>query len=73
MAAIQPGVRNLTMTDSAEANAFLAHPVPGLRLRGHLAAVPALDGRDGVFGQALEKYFDGAPDPMTLKLLTSSP
>ena len=35
----------------------------------------ALPGDDDLrrLGQALEKVFDGAPDPMTLKLLAGSP
>ncbi|ROZ79052.1 DUF1810 domain-containing protein [Ramlibacter sp. WS9] len=79
-----------------EAQAYLAHPVLGARLRECSALVLAVQDRpvhdifgspddmkfrscmtlfasagdgSGVFGQCLEKYFGGQPDPLTLELL----
>lgn len=40
-----------------------------LKLRSCLTLFREIDGADGVFAQALVKYFDGQPDPLTLQLL----
>ena len=82
-----------------EAQAYLAHPVLGarlrecvqlvlsvrgrtaheifgspddLKLRSCLTLFREIDGTDGVFGRALDQYFDGQPDPMTLQLLAGA-
>jgi uncharacterized protein (DUF1810 family) len=81
-----------------EADAYLAHPVLGARLRECTRLVNLVQGRsidqilgypdnlkfrsamtlfaaaaseDPIFDDALQKYFDGKPDPLTLKLLGS--
>ena len=50
-----------------------AHAVFGspddLKLRSCLTLFREIDGAGGVFGRALDKYFDGEPDPATLQLL----
>ena len=50
-----------------------AHDIFGspddLKLRSCLTLFSAIDGPAGVFGQALDKYCEGAPDPATLDLL----
>ena len=80
----------------AEAEAYLQHPILGLRLRECTELVLAIEGRriEDIFGypddlkfrssmtlfaqvgsehepftRALDKYFNGEPDPMTLRLL----
>ena len=54
-----------------------AHEIFGspddLKLRSCLTLFRAVDGADGIFAQALEKYFDAQPDPMTLQLLADAP
>jgi len=81
-----------------EAEAYLAQPVLGARLRKCTRLVNRVEGRsieqilgypdnlkfrssmtlfaaaasgDPIFDDALQKYFDGKPDPLTLKLLGS--
>ncbi len=53
-----------------------AHEIFGspddLKLRSCLTLFLAVDGPDGVFARALEKYFDAQPDPMTLQLLADA-
>ena len=53
-----------------------AHAIFGspddLKLRSCLTLFREIDGVDGVFGQALDKYFDGQPDPATLQLLAGA-
>ena len=53
-----------------------AHEIFGspddLKLRSCLTLFREIDGVDGVFGKALQKYFDGQPDPMTLQLLAAT-
>ena len=90
--------RHYGIASRAEAEAYLAHPLLGPRLRDCVALVLAVQGRSaheifgspddlklrscltlfreidgtgGVFDQALRKYFDGQPDPMTLQLLAA--
>jgi len=52
-----------------------AHEIFGspddLKLRSCLTLFREVDGSEGVFGRALEKYFAGRPDPATLDLLAS--
>ena len=43
-----------------------------LKLRSCLTLFREIDGADGVFAKALQKYFDGQPDPMTLQLLAAA-
>ena len=84
----------------AEARAYLAHPVLGLRLRECVNAMLGQRGlsaaqilgdidaqkfrscltlfmqaapNDGVFRDALRKYFDGVPDAKTLSILGREP
>jgi len=51
-----------------------AHEIFGspddLKLRSCLTLFREIDGTDGVFAQALVRYFDGRPDEMTLQLLS---
>jgi len=53
-----------------------AHEIFGspddLKLRSCLTLFREIDGADSVFGRALERYFDGQPDPMTLQLLAGA-
>jgi uncharacterized protein (DUF1810 family) len=53
-----------------------AHDIFGspddLKLRSCLTLFREIDGVDGVFGKALDKYFDGQPDPATLQLLAGA-
>jgi uncharacterized protein (DUF1810 family) len=53
-----------------------AHEIFGspddVKLRSCLTLFRAIDGADGVFARALEKYFDAQPDPMTLQLLADA-
>jgi uncharacterized protein (DUF1810 family) len=50
-----------------------AHDIFGspddLKLRSCLTLFRAIDGAEGVFGRALDKYYGGEPDPATLALL----
>jgi uncharacterized protein (DUF1810 family) len=54
-----------------------AHEIFGspddLKLRSCLTLFREIDGADGVFARALEKYFGGQADPMTLQLLAGPP
>ena len=43
-----------------------------LKLRSCLTLFREIDGADGVFGRAIDKFFDGQPDPMTLQLLADA-
>jgi uncharacterized protein (DUF1810 family) len=53
-----------------------AHDIFGspddLKLRSCLTLFREIDGVDGVFGKALDMYFDGQPDPATLQLLAGA-
>jgi len=53
-----------------------AHEIFGspddLKLRSCLTLFREIDGADSVFGRALDQYFDGQPDPMTLQLLATA-
>ena len=53
-----------------------AHAIFGspddLKLRSCLTLFREIDGVDGVFGKALDKYFDGQPDAVTLQLLAGA-
>jgi len=53
-----------------------AHEIFGspddLKLRSCLTLFREIDGADSVFGPALDQYFDGQPDPMTLQLLATA-
>jgi len=53
-----------------------AHAIFGspddLKLRSCLTLFREIDGIDGVFGKALDKYFDGQPDAATLQLLAGA-
>ena len=53
-----------------------AHDIFGspddLKLRSCLTLFRAVDGADGDFGRALDKYCDGEPDPATLDLLAQA-
>ena len=53
-----------------------AHEIFGspddLKLRSCLTLFRAIDGADGVFGRALYRFFDGEPDPQTLRLLADA-
>ncbi|WP_299016092.1 DUF1810 domain-containing protein [uncultured Caulobacter sp.] len=91
-----PTARFYAIADLAEAEAYLAHPVLGPRLREVVSVIVALPGDDAhavfgspddlklrssltlfqaaapdeaVFGEALAKYFGGAPDERTLERL----
>ena len=88
--------RRYAIRDTAEARAYLAHPLLGPRLIECFEAALSVEGRTAheifgspdelkfrscatlfarvtppgsVFERALEKYFDGQPDPRTLELL----
>jgi uncharacterized protein (DUF1810 family) len=88
--------RRYAISSRREAEAYLAHPILGPRLRDCTAIVNAVEGRSAneVFGSpddlkfrssmtlfdtvadgstpfetALERYYDGEPDPKTLELL----
>jgi uncharacterized protein (DUF1810 family) len=92
--------RKYAISSLAEAEAYLAHPVLGPRLRECTQAIVALQGRsaseifggidslklrssltlfsratpgDPLFSGALQKYFDGVPDPKTEQILASAP
>ena len=92
--------RRYAIRDTAEARAYLAHPLLGPRLIECFEAALSVEGRTAyeifgspdelkfrscatlfarvtppgsVFERALEKYFDGQPDPRTLELLASVP
>jgi uncharacterized protein (DUF1810 family) len=83
-----------------EAEAYLAHPVLGPRLRECTRLVTMVEGRsidqilgdpdnlkfrssmtlfastgpeNQIFRDALQKYFDGKPDPLTIQLLRRMP
>ena len=53
-----------------------AHAIFGspddLKLRSCLTLFREIDGIDGGFGKALDKYFDGQPDAVTLQLLAGA-
>ena len=53
-----------------------AHEIFGspddLKLRSCLTLFRAIDGAGGVFGRALDRFFDGQPDPKTLRLLADA-
>jgi uncharacterized protein (DUF1810 family) len=53
-----------------------AHEIFGspddLKLRSCLTLFREIDGADGVFGRALDQFFDGDPDPQTLRLLADA-
>ena len=53
-----------------------AHEIFGspddLKLRSSLTLFRAIDGADGQFGRALDRFFDGQPDPQTLQLLADA-
>ena len=53
-----------------------AHEIFGspddLKLRSCLTLFRAIDGADGQFGRALDRFFDGQPDPQTLQLLADA-
>ncbi len=53
-----------------------AHDIFGtpddLKLRSCLTLFRAIDGADGVFGRALDRFFDGEPDPATLQRLADA-
>jgi uncharacterized protein (DUF1810 family) len=53
-----------------------AHAIFGapddLKLRSSLTLFRAIDEPGGVFDQALARYFDGTPDPLTLQLLAAA-
>ena len=57
--------------DGRSAHAVFGSP-DDLKLRSCLTLFCEIDGVDGVFGKALEKYFDGQPDPATLQLLAGA-
>jgi uncharacterized protein (DUF1810 family) len=92
-----PTARRYALADTAEARAYLDHPVLGARLRACVAAALAVPDRSAhaifgspddlklrscltlfqhvapkepLFRQALERFFDGRPDPRTLELLS---
>ena len=52
-----------------------AHDIFGspddLKLRSCLTLFREVDGMHGAFGRALDKYYDGTPDPATLDLLAT--
>ena len=91
-----PTARFYALASLAEAQAYLAHPVLGPRLRACTALVLAVPGRSAhaifgspddlkfhscmtlfaaaapgpsLFADALDRFFDGAPDPRSLALL----
>jgi uncharacterized protein (DUF1810 family) len=91
-----PTAQFYALRSLAEAQAYLAHPVLGPRLRESAAAVNAVEGRSAheifgspddlkfrssmtlfqaaapdepVFGEALDRYFEGRADERTLALL----
>jgi uncharacterized protein (DUF1810 family) len=53
-----------------------AHEIFGspddLKLRSCLTLFREIDGADGVFGRALDRFFGGQPDPKTLQLLADA-
>jgi uncharacterized protein (DUF1810 family) len=53
-----------------------AHEIFGspddLKLRSCLTLFREIDGADGVFGRALDRFFGGQPDPKTLQLLAEA-
>jgi len=53
-----------------------AHEIFGspddLKLRSCLTLFREVDGAGGVFDQALRRFFDGRPDPLTLQLLAAA-
>ena len=91
-----PASMRYSIRSRAEASAYLAHPVLGLRLRECVNAMLGQRGltaaqilgdidaqkfrscltlflqvapNEGVFSDALKKYFDGVPDAKTISLL----
>ena len=57
--------------DGRSAHAVFGSP-DDLKLRSCLTLFREIDGIDGVFGKALDKYFDGQPDAATLQLLAGA-
>ena len=57
--------------DGRSAHAVFGSP-DDLKLRSCLTLFREIDGVDGVFGKALDKYFDGQPDAATLQLLAGA-
>ena len=57
--------------DGRGAHAIFGSP-DDLKLRSCLTLFREIDGVDGVFGMALDKYFDGRPDAATLQLLAGA-
>ena len=57
--------------DGRSAHAIFGSP-DDLKLRSCLTLFREIDGVDGVFGKALDKYFDGQPDAATLQLLAGA-
>jgi uncharacterized protein (DUF1810 family) len=64
-------VAQVLAIDGRSAHAVFGSP-DDLKLRSCLTLFREIDGIDGVFGQALDKYFDGQPDPATLQLLAGA-
>lgn len=56
----------LQLTDRPE---VVFGPIDALKLRSSVTLFRAVDPEDGRFGDVLDKFYDGLPDPSTLKLL----
>lgn len=67
---LRASVELLLATGGRSAHDIFGSP-DDLKLRSCLTLFGEVDGKDGVFLQALNKFFDGEPDPATLKLLGS--
>lgn len=58
----------LSHLKSNDANSILGSP-DDMKLRSCITLFAALPGADSVFGQLLDKFFDGVPDSKTLQLI----
>ena len=64
-------VRRVLAIEGRTAHEIFGSP-DDLKLRSCLTLFASASPGDRVFGEALEKYFGGEPDPLTVRLLTSS-
>jgi uncharacterized protein (DUF1810 family) len=71
-ARLRDGVAAVLAVQGRSAHEIFGSP-DDLKLRSCLTLFREIDGADGVFARALDKYFDGQADPSTLQLLAGSP
>ena len=67
-ARLRDGVERVLAIDGRSAHDIFGSP-DDLKLRSCLTLFREIDGVGSVFGRALEKYFEGQPDAVTLQLL----